>query len=173
MEYYYFAGGDHTKRINYLKTYGFSGALFTYSPFNQDYFIRIIENFKTQKIKDFKFLVAIRPYVISPQYLRMISSAINRITENSVVINLISGTIKENEKNCEGIVGNINDYSSKEERSDYLVKFLKEDFKMKNNNPGIQQNNIVVTTTNEKVFNVASSLKYKMIIPYFFYKSGH
>ena len=172
MEYYYFAGGNHTEegRVDFLKNYGFSGVLFTYAPIAADYFTLVANTIK--KEEKFKFLIAIRPYLISPQYLRMISQSFDIISKNRVQINLISGHIKEHEKDFGGIVGDTNDHSTSVERSNYLIEFLKETNKMKITNKNLHMADIFVTTTNEYVFQTTLELNYKMIIPYKVYKEN-
>jgi hypothetical protein len=47
--------------------------------------------------KKIKYMVAIRPYAISPQYLVMMNHSMNDIMSNRVQFNLILGHIKEHE----------------------------------------------------------------------------
>lgn len=173
MEYYYFAGGDHTEgqKIEYLENLGFSGVLFTYEPGNYDYFTKIARTLKINK--QFKYLVAIRPYLISPQYLRKISETINGLSKNRLQINLISGHIKEQEKEFGGIVGEINDNSYNKKRSNYLIDFLEEDYKMSQKKSNFPPSDIFVTTTNKYVFTAASQFGYKVIVPYYVFKDRY
>lgn len=176
MKYYYFAGGDHTKKrrrrnpISVLEDHGFSGVLFTYNSLQGDYFTRIARDIDlSQKII---YMIAIRPYAISPQYLTMINQSISSIMPNRLQINLISGHIKEEEKNFGGILGNVTDSSSNIDRSNYLISYIEELDKMKQKNKNKYHPDFFVTTTNEYVFDAASKLNNKMIIPYREYKRG-
>jgi hypothetical protein len=174
MIFYYFAGEDHSKKenIKILKDSGFSGALFTYSPTSPDY-ISLIAN-RSNKDEDFKCMIAIRPYLISPQYLRKISNSFNELfsTNEKLQFNFISGYIKKDEIDFGGILGEINDHSSKMERSKYLIEFLKEINKMEKQNPSFNKINFFTTTTNPYVFDICVNLDYKMIMPYKIYKES-
>jgi hypothetical protein len=48
--------------------------------------------------KKIKYMIALRPYNISPQYLTMINQSINQIMPDRLQINFISGYIKPHEK---------------------------------------------------------------------------
>lgn len=177
MKYYYFGGGDHTEdskennRISLLEESGFTGVLFTYNAWQGDYMVKMARDLDpSQKII---YMAAIRPHVISPQYLTMISQAMSSIMPNRFQVNLISGHIKEEEKTFGGILGEVTDLSSHIDRSNYLIKYLEELDKMKNQNTEFHELDFFVSTTNEYVFNVASKLKNKMIIPYRDYKNKH
>ena len=164
MKYYYFSGGDHTanNKISILEEHGFTGVLFTYNALSGDYFTLVARDIDlSQKIV---YMVAIRPHTISPQYLSMISNSIHGIMPNRLQINLISGHIKKEEKNVGGVLGVITDQSTHIERSNYLIEYLQELDKMYKAKACDNMPDIFVSTTNEYVFETASSLKNKMII---------
>ena len=54
----------------------------------------------------------------------MINESIKNIVPNRLQLNIISGHIKEHEKDFGGILGDVNDLSSKIDRSNYLIKYL-------------------------------------------------
>jgi alkanesulfonate monooxygenase SsuD/methylene tetrahydromethanopterin reductase-like flavin-dependent oxidoreductase (luciferase family) len=102
----------------------------------------------------------------------MISKSINSIAPGRIQVNLISGYIKEHEKNFGGIMGDINDDSDRIDRSNYLIEYVK----MLNTMPGNQRKHSLdfyISTTNEYVFHEASKNNNKMILPYRDYKNGY
>lgn len=169
MNYYYYSGENHINphadsNINILEESGFAGAMFTYSTYQQDPFVQIARDIDLSK--KIKYMVAIRPYTISPQYLRKISESINSIMPDRLQINLISGHIKEEEKYFGGILGEVNDLSSSIDRSNYMIDYLIELDKIYQKHSWLHKPDIFVTTTNKYVFQNNIKLKNKMIIPY-------
>jgi hypothetical protein len=158
-----FSGG--LQEVESLYNNKFSGALFTYNINQGDFFTRISRNIDTEK--DFKYMVAIRPYTISPQYLCMINNSINIISKDKLQINLISGILQESEKEFGGILGPVNDSSSNIEKSEYLMEYIEAIENIKRKTP-----DYYVTVTNEFVLNKACKLGSKMIIPYEDYKNN-
>lgn len=173
MQFYYFKGGNHidSNKISKLEEAGFMGVLFKYAPWDGDYLVKISRDIKlNQKIK---YMVAIRPYAISPQYLNMMSHGIESIMKDRFQVNLISGHIKGNEKEIGGILGEVNDNSTHIQRSNYLIEYMEELKRMKKEKSYLHSVDFFVTTTNEYVFNTAKKLNQKMIIPYREYKQKH
>jgi len=169
MKFYYFGGNFKQGEISRLEQHRFDGVMFVYDAMLGDVFTRIARDIKhTEKIK---YLVAIRPYTISPQYLCMISKSLNLIMPNRVQINLISGYIKDHEKSFGGILGDINDQSDRIDRSNYMIEYVK----MLNTMPGNKTKPVLdfyTSTTNEHVFNATAEHDNKIILPYRDYKNG-
>ena len=171
MQFYYFGGSFEHNLISRLEESGFAGTMFVYDPVLGDVFTRMARDIKyTEKIK---YLVAIRPYSISPQYLCMINKSIKTIMPDRLQINLISGHIKEHEKRFGGIIGDINDLSSRVERSNYLIDYLDVINNLENADERVKYPDFYVTTTNRFVFDKANEYNNKMIISYRDYKNGH
>ena len=163
MNFYMFSYG--LEEVENLYNHKYSGALFTYNINQGDFFTKISRKIDIKK--DFKYIVAIRPYVISPQYLHMISKSIEEFLPNSLQINIISGWIKEEEKDFGGILGEINDMSSNIDRSNYLTKYLDTIEKIK-----IKSIDYYVSVTNKFVFDSCIKNNSKIIIPYSEYKKN-
>jgi hypothetical protein len=161
MDFYIFSTG--MSEVKELQEYNYSGALFTYNIGQGDFFTQISRNIVVGE--KFKYMVAIRPYVISPQYLWMINKSIKNIDSNRLQINLISGWIKPEEKEFGGILGEVHDLSSNVDRSNYLIEYI--DLVEKISSKTLDY---YVSTTNEFVFDAAEKYKSKMIIPYSKYK---
>jgi hypothetical protein len=161
---FYFFGGTFTysaKTASNLNANNFDGVMYTYDATKGDMFSRVAKDInKNEKIK---YLIAIRPYTISPQYLCAINDSINEIMKDRLQINFISGYIKDHEANVGGIVGEIKDDSSKIEKSNYMIEFLKVLNEMKENKNSLD---FYVSTTNEYVFDAAKKYNNKIIVPY-------
>lgn len=166
MKFYYFGGtfGWGAKTASNLNANNFDGVMYTYDATQGDMFTRVAEDIK--KNEKIKYLIAIRPYTISPQYLCAINDSINEMMKDRLQINFISAYIKDHEANVGGIVGEIKDSSSKIERSNYMIEFLKVLNEMKENKNSLD---FYVSTTNEYVFDVVKKYNNKIIIPYSLY----
>ena len=183
MKFYYFGGvmGDpkNIKSPSNLNSHHFSGVMFTHDIPEGDMFVKAAKDISLNE--NIKYLVAIRPYTISPQYLFMINKSMDRIDRNRLQINLISGYIKDHEKGVGGIVGDITDESSSLDRSNYMIEFLKvlSEMDQDKESPGywkdLEQPNkldVYVSTTNSYVFEAAKKYGYKIILPYHIYARG-
>jgi alkanesulfonate monooxygenase SsuD/methylene tetrahydromethanopterin reductase-like flavin-dependent oxidoreductase (luciferase family) len=154
---------DFKELSNEVENAGFDGILFPYSSHDDDYFIPIATNIEPDK--NIKYMVAIRPYTISPQYINQIVKSINKISNDRVLINFVSGWVYENEKNLGGIHGDINNLSSNIDRSNYLADYIDVVNNMKRN-----KINFYVSVTNSVM--LEKTKNNKVIIPYIWYKQG-
>ncbi len=183
MKFYYFGGviGDPTslKTPTNLNQNNFSGMMFTYDIPEGDMFVKIANTIR--KDERIKYLVAIRPYTISPQYLYMINQSMNRIDRGRLQINIIPGYIKQHEIGVGGIVGDVNDDSHPVDRSNYTIKFIETLNKMNQDKdfPGYHRDeeknilDVYISTTNSYVFEAAKKYKHKIILPYHIYARGY
>jgi alkanesulfonate monooxygenase SsuD/methylene tetrahydromethanopterin reductase-like flavin-dependent oxidoreductase (luciferase family) len=183
MKFYYFGGvmGDSTnlKSPSSLNNHNFSGVMFTHDIPEGDMFVKTAKDIKQGE--EIKYLVAIRPYTISPQYLSMINRSIDKIDRGRLQINLISGYIKDHEEDVGGIVGDVNDGSSALDRSNYMIEFLKvlNEMDQDKESPGYWRDpnhknklDVYVSTTNSYVFEAAKKYGHKIILPYHIYARG-
>jgi hypothetical protein len=163
MKIYYFSGwfGE----IENARAAGFDGILFATGIENAD-FVKVARCI--DKYKDFKYMIAIRPYLISPQYLSFLCNSLDEISPGSIEINLISGHVKEHEKEYGGIVGDVNDLSSNIQRSNYLIEFLDVFNQMKK----LKRPRLFVSTTNKFTFDAAKKHNQNIILPYSKYITG-
>lgn len=173
MKFTYFGGhlGITSSNIDELEDAHCEGILFTYRPWQGDFFTFVARTMKLdQKIK---YMIAIRPHALSAQYLCMINKSIDAIQSNRLQINIIAGHIKPDElpKNYGGILGSINDASSIPDRTDYMIDYLKElrDMDCK----GIPIPECYVTCTNIYSLEAVAELGYNIIFPYREYKYGY
>jgi uncharacterized protein YkvS len=184
MKFYYFGGvmGDpkDPKDPSNLNNNSFSGVMFTHDIPEGDMFVKTAVDINPNE--HIKYLVAIRPYTISPQYLSMINRSIGRIDRDRLQINLICGYIKDHEDGVGGVVGDINDSSSIIDRSNYMIEFLKvlNEMDQDKESPGYwsdpnyrNQLDVYVSTTNSYVFEAVKKYGHKIILPYHIYARGH
>ena len=151
--------------IKELSKSGVDGVLHTYNAYQPNPFVTIPKNLSQTNIKH---MVAIRPYTISPQLLSQIGMTFDQLYGKGVLqINLISGWIKENEKDVGGVVGPVNDYSTSIERSKYLIDYLDILEKLEN-----KTLDYYVSVTNEFTFDAAAKHNAKMIIDYNHFKQN-
>jgi hypothetical protein len=160
MEFYSFDVSPE-ESIGYQDLYDhhFSGALFAYSPIREDFFTKIARY--ANKEHNLKYIVAIRPYTISAQYLCTINNTLDKIIPNQLQINFVNGWPYKEEKEFGGILGNINDSSSSIDRSNYLIEYIENLNQIKENKP-----DYYLSVTNHFIYDLANRYNDKMIIPY-------
>ena len=147
------------KLIKELELIGLDGVLHTYNAEQDNAFIAIAKNIKKTNIKH---MVAVRPYTISPQLLSQIGKTFDTLFNKKILqINLVSGWIKENEKDFGGIIGTVDDGSDKIEKSKYLIEYVESLESLKNKNL-----DYYVSVTNNFTFDIAEKHNSKMIIHY-------
>lgn len=140
---------------------GFFGILFPYSAFDSDYFISIAKDIEVEN--KIKYMIAIRPYTISAQYLLRLIRGINKISNNRILINFVSGWVYDNEKKMGGIHSSVDDLSSNIEKSNYMCDYLNIV-----NNMNTDEFNFYVSVTNSIVFEKTKT--HNVIVPYSWYK---
>jgi hypothetical protein len=164
----------------------FDGLLYTYNYHSIDPFVYISKHFNLDA--NLRYFVAIRSHIISPQYIfkilrsfyhlkdvsgnRIMMSSFDNINVKTekpvpVCINLISGSIDIDQQLFGGTIGNVDDLSSPIERSQNLIKFVKEFNSVnKKHFKNFFHLNLYITTTNKYVFEEANKNNNKMIIEY-------
>lgn len=157
MKIYYFGGT--IEMVDMLHENGFDGNLFLSGSQHSDDFVKIARFMDAKK--DFKYMVAMRSYTISPQYLSLICKSFHQMSLNKIQINLLAGHVKESEKSIGGVIGPINDLSSSIEKSKYLIEFLETMHKTKLYKP-----DLYVSCTNKYTYDIAKKYNYKIILPY-------
>lgn len=163
MEFYSFAvGSDDLVDYQSLYDHHFSGALFAYSPFQEDAFTTIARY--ANKDYNLKYIVAVRPYTISAQYLCTINNTLDKIIPNQLQINFVTGWPYEEEKTFGGILGDVNDSSSNVDRSNYLIKYIDNLNQIKT-----QKLDYYLSITNSFIYDLANKYNNKMIIPYSYF----
>ena len=141
---------------------GVTGNLFTYESWERDYFTRIARDIDIHK--KIKYMVAIRPHTLSPEYLIKITKSIKEISKTDrLQINLVSGHITpEHGHEVDRTLGTVTNKSTKQERSNYLIEYIN----LLNQLPKEEKPDYYVSITNDFTFKAASKHNDKMIIPY-------
>ena len=108
-------------------------------------------------------MIAIRPHLISPEYLVRLTEGIKEISEGDrIQINLVSGAVVDEESKMDRIVGPITNKSTTQERSNYLIEYIK----LLNQLPKDKKPDYYVSATNDFTIEAASAYDDKMMIPY-------
>jgi alkanesulfonate monooxygenase SsuD/methylene tetrahydromethanopterin reductase-like flavin-dependent oxidoreductase (luciferase family) len=82
--------------VNELGNYSYESVLFTVHPLLSDMWTKLSASINPNHT--FKYMIAFRPYLFSPQYLAMLISSFNEISNNRLMLNFVHGTYdpKEN-----------------------------------------------------------------------------
>lgn len=143
---------------------GVTGNLLTYHSKESDYFIKVARDIDIHK--KIKYMVAIRPHVLSPEYLVRLNESIKQISKGDrLQINLVSGEINDEEYEMDRTLGTVTNRSNSKERSDYLIEYVK----LLNQLPQNEKPDYYVSVTNDFTFEAASKYNAKMIVPYLKY----
>lgn len=80
---------------------------------------------KNHKIK---YMIALRPYHVSPQYFAMLVKAFNLIDDNRLIVNILAGDVhnRSDEKNQFDVYGNTDTLLTIEQRKVFVRNFLYE-----------------------------------------------
>lgn len=165
MKFYLF--NPDFKLLSEMEEAGVVGNLFTYDTKQSDFFTKIARDIDVHK--KIKYMVAIRPHVLSPEYLVKIHKSIKEIAkEDRLQINLISGKINAEEQEIIRTLGKITNKSTTIERSNHLIEYIE----LLNQLPQREKPDYYVSVTNEFTFETASKYNNKMIVPYHQYMNN-
>lgn len=115
------SSSEMSEVVDELNSAGYYSVLVPIKSTTADYLPKIISSMRAdQKIK---YMIPIRPYLLSPQYLGMISAGIEAVVPNRTIFNFINGHIEADE-NLDGIIYSSVDFSNKENRRDHLKDFV-------------------------------------------------
>ena len=144
-----------------MENSGVTGNLLTYHSKESDYFTKVARDIDIHK--KIKYMVAVRPHVLSPEYLVRINKSIKEICkEDRLQINLVSGHISDEEYKMDTTLGTITNKSTDKERSDYLIKYID----LLNKLPLEEKPDYYISVTNNFTFETALKYNDKMIMPY-------
>jgi hypothetical protein len=114
---------DVKKIFKELEDSGFDGVLLAYGQ-NGDPFT-VLAN-AIDKDSSMEYIVAVRPHLISPQYVSEIVNSFESFAPGKISINVVPGEITEKEKAYGGVIGTVNDSSSPEQRRKLLGLWVEE-----------------------------------------------
>jgi len=126
MKYYWFMRHneyDLKEIFSRLENAGFDGVLLSYGQTGDPFTVLANSIDKDSKME---YIVAIRPYLISPQYVSEIVNSFESFAPGKIALNIVPGAIGENDKYYNGVIGKVTDNSSSEERREFLSEWLKE-----------------------------------------------
>jgi len=147
--------------LTQMEEIGFTGNLFPYNPLRSDFFTKIARDLDIHK--KIKYMVAIRPYVLSPEYLVKIHKSIIEISkENRLQINLVSGNKDFTEQKMSKTLGQITNKSNTKEKSNHFIEYID----LLSQIPQEEKPDYYVSVTNNFTFETASKYNNKIIIQY-------
>jgi alkanesulfonate monooxygenase SsuD/methylene tetrahydromethanopterin reductase-like flavin-dependent oxidoreductase (luciferase family) len=81
--------------VDEVGNYDYESVLFTVHPMLSDMWTKLAASVNPNHT--FKYMIAFRPYLFSPQYLAMLISSFNDISNNRLMLNLVHGTYAQRE----------------------------------------------------------------------------
>jgi alkanesulfonate monooxygenase SsuD/methylene tetrahydromethanopterin reductase-like flavin-dependent oxidoreductase (luciferase family) len=107
--------------VTYLDKCGYYSVLFPYYSLMSDPFIKAAAAIK--KDEKIKFMVALRPRALSPEYCAMMCAAFGLIQRNRLMLNIVHGHLAPEEIQ-DGIIDPTNAFASRESTLQYTETFL-------------------------------------------------
>jgi alkanesulfonate monooxygenase len=106
--------------VDEVGNYGYESVLFTVHPRLSDMWTKLAASVNPNHT--FKYMIAFRPYLFSPQYLAMLISSFNDISNNRLMLNLVHG-IPNSKETFKSIV-NGEKLLDQKYRKDYAKDFV-------------------------------------------------
>lgn len=171
MRFYWFGRthmSDFKGLIDKLEDAGFYGTLLPYVVGMPDQFIKIANTIsKNQKIK---YIVAIRPYTISPQYLTAMCKSMDHIQPDRVMINFVAGQVDSYELAFGGIIGDITDQTPPLERKKYLLEYVKTFWNLNFASIKAKRPKVFISGMSQEIFDIVEEYADYNIVAYEAYK---
>lgn len=121
---------DEIKELNKIfDSVGYESVLFTYHSKLPNSFIRIAHSMNPNH--KFKYMVAIRPYTISIEFLSTICEAFNEISPDRIILNMVVGNLL-GEDDPKDITNDTHSVSTYEKRLQYHKEFMRDFTAMEN-----------------------------------------
>ena len=90
---------DLSKRLEQV---GYESVLLVYHSKVPDFLVKAVRVMSEQQ--KLKYMVAIRTYSISPEYMAMICQSINEIADGKILLNIVSGDIQSSETSIDDVI---------------------------------------------------------------------
>jgi hypothetical protein len=122
---------------NYLNSCGYVSFLQTYNSNQPDVFLKSARALK--KENKIKYMIALRSSALTPEYCAMLVSAFDSIESDRIILNILHGTLEQDE-NLSGIILKEDAFSSRENLRKHTRKFLQALFQnnlFKNSSVGV------------------------------------
>lgn len=126
MKFYWFCRHNYFDIKNLfvkLESAGFDGVLLAYAQMGDPFSVLAHNIMPSSKME---YIVAVRPYLISPQYVSEIVESFESFAPGRLSLNIVPGAVIDSEKIYGGIIGEVNDSSSQEDRRNFLGEWIKE-----------------------------------------------
>lgn len=114
-----------------LDKYGYYCMLLTYHSKNSDLLTKSL--LAADNNVKLKFMLAIRTYAISPEYMSMICNSYNQEFPNKLILNIASGDIHSEETSIDDLPMFNKNFNSPEKRLEYTKKWTEKFLKISNN----------------------------------------
>lgn len=128
MKYHFFANSwrgpsvnEIKNKVSFLNDCGYDSVLMTYQGGSEDYFIKSAR--ALNELEKIKFMIALRPSSLSPEYCAMLISAFNQISPDRLMINFTHGSFSKGEIR-DGIIHWDKIFASRESVLSYSDLFL-------------------------------------------------
>ncbi|CAB5218132.1 Luciferase-like domain containing protein [uncultured Caudovirales phage] len=104
MNFHWMVENDLSKKdlescLHNLEQTGYQSALLTFHGKEEDPFIKAAS--MIDKFNKIKFMVAIRPYALTPMYCSMMCKSFNSLSNNRLILNIVNGTFDEDTEDFE------------------------------------------------------------------------
>jgi alkanesulfonate monooxygenase SsuD/methylene tetrahydromethanopterin reductase-like flavin-dependent oxidoreductase (luciferase family) len=106
-----------------IDQYNYYSSLFTYHAQDPDPFIKAARVLNKNHV--FKYMIAIRPYAVSPEYLAMMISSFEEIHKNRLMINIVCALGQNEENSLENMVTQKEKFDNHIFRQEYTRNYMK------------------------------------------------
>lgn len=113
---------DIQKLSSTIDKYGYHSILFVYHSKMPDNLIKVVRSVSDQE--QIKYMLAIRTYAISPEYLSMICKSFYDMFGDRLMLNIVSGDIHDEETSVNDIVMFKNSLATPEDRLIYTKEWM-------------------------------------------------
>jgi alkanesulfonate monooxygenase SsuD/methylene tetrahydromethanopterin reductase-like flavin-dependent oxidoreductase (luciferase family) len=158
-------GQEMFEVIDELDSAGYYSVLFPIESIYADYMPQAINSItNNQKIK---YMIPVRPYLLSPQYLAMLSAGIEKIAPGRTIFNFIHGHLSD-EEDLDGVIASSVDFSSKDNRRKHLEDFISTLKNIKiHDEPDFSE--CLISGGSQQILEIADRLKVDVATTYFNY----
>ena len=108
---------------NTVHDVGYESLLLVYDSFLENVVVNVANTIKPEHT--FKYIIAIRTYSVSPEYLAQVYETFEKIAPGRVTFNIIPGNIKPYETSVNDVVFIEDKIDTKEKLNDYTLEWLK------------------------------------------------
>ena len=117
---------DSVKKIKKLSAelerYNYYSVLLTYHSKNKDLLLKSFAS--ASKKQNLKYMIAIRTYAITPEYLSMICRSYNEEFPNKLILNIVAGDLHSSETSISDLPDFYESLNTVKKRIDYTKKWL-------------------------------------------------